>query len=50
MELHSQPVCAIIPSSNESIESERLLLRPIRDSDAAALLAIRARPEVAKTK
>lgn len=50
MELPSQPVYVMIPSPNESIESDRLVLRPIRDSDALALLAIRSRPEVAKTK
>ena len=50
MELPQQPVYVMIPSFNESIESERLLLRPICDSDAAALLAIRGRSEVAKTK
>jgi RimJ/RimL family protein N-acetyltransferase len=50
MELPSQPVYVIIPSPNESIESDRLLLRPICDSDAVALLAIRSRPEVAMTK
>lgn len=50
MELPYQPVYVTIPLTNEPIESERLLLRPICDSDAAALLAIRGRPEVAKTK
>lgn len=50
MELPSQPVYVTIPPSNEPIESARLLLRPVCDSDAAALFAIRARPEVAKTK
>ncbi|KAF3398018.1 hypothetical protein F1880_006502 [Penicillium rolfsii] len=49
MALPSQPVYVMIPSSSESIESDRLLLRPICDSDAPALLAIRSRPEVAKT-
>ncbi|CEO59580.1 hypothetical protein PMG11_04253 [Penicillium brasilianum] len=49
MELPNQPVYVTIPSINAPIESERLLLRPICDSDAAALLAIRGRPEVAKT-
>ncbi|KAJ5490703.1 Carboxypeptidase cpdS [Penicillium diatomitis] len=39
---------AEIPESLESIDSERLLLRPIGLEDAAAILAIRSRPEVAK--
>lgn len=50
MELPSQSVYVIIPPCNEPIESARLLLRPVCDSDAAALFAIRARLEVAKTK
>ncbi|KAJ5167562.1 uncharacterized protein N7482_006343 [Penicillium canariense] len=49
MELPCQPVYVNIPSSNNFAESERLLLRPICDSDAAALLAIPSRPELAKT-
>lgn len=39
-----------IPQSLGAIESERLQLRPICADDAAAILAIRSRPEVAKNK
>ena len=45
-----QPVYAIVPSQGPSIESDRLLLRPVGDSDAAALFAIRSRPEVTEMK
>ncbi|KAJ5913296.1 N-acetyltransferase GNAT family [Penicillium tannophilum] len=44
-----QPVYALVPPSGPSIESNRLLLRPVEDRDTAALFAVRARPEVAKT-
>jgi RimJ/RimL family protein N-acetyltransferase len=50
MTLPQQPVYAIVPLSGPSIESDRLLLRPITDADAAALFAIRSRPEVAEMK
>ncbi|CAG8202598.1 hypothetical protein PENNAL_c0031G03256 [Penicillium nalgiovense] len=48
MSLPQQPIYVIVPSPGPSIESDRLLLRPITDADAAALLAIRSRPEVAE--
>ncbi|KAJ5561831.1 hypothetical protein N7535_003706 [Penicillium sp. DV-2018c] len=48
MKLPNQPVCVIIPSPAPSIESSRLLLRPIISTDAPALFAIRSRPEVAE--
>ncbi|KAJ5649850.1 N-acetyltransferase GNAT family [Penicillium longicatenatum] len=47
--LPRQPVYALVPSSGPSIESNRLLLRPVKDRDTTALFAVRARPEVAKT-
>jgi ribosomal-protein-alanine N-acetyltransferase len=50
MDLPQQPVYAIVPLQGPSIESERLLLRPVADSDAAALFTIRSRPEVAEMK
>lgn len=50
MDLPQQPVYVIVPSSGPSIESDRLLLRPVTDSDAAALFSIRSRPEVAEMK
>ncbi|KAJ5154933.1 uncharacterized protein N7500_010372 [Penicillium coprophilum] len=46
MTLPQQPVYVIVPSTGPSTESDRLLLRPITDADAAALFAIRSRPEV----
>ncbi|KAJ5421169.1 hypothetical protein N7465_003688 [Penicillium sp. CMV-2018d] len=48
MGLPEQPTYVIVPSPGPSIESDRLLLRPITDADAAALFAIRSRPEVAE--
>lgn len=48
--LPHQPVHVVIPASGPSIESERLILRPVADRDTAALFAVRASPEVAKTK
>lgn len=50
MSLPKQPTYVIVPSPGPSIESDRLLLRPITDADAAALFAIRSRPEVAEMK
>lgn len=50
MSLPEQPTYVIVPSPGPSIESDRLLLRPITDADAAALFAIRSRPEVAEMK
>ncbi|KAJ5794012.1 hypothetical protein N7457_000611 [Penicillium paradoxum] len=47
MELPQQPVYVLIPSSGPSIESKRLFLRPVADTDAAALFAVRSIPEVA---
>ncbi|KAJ5573994.1 Acyl-CoA N-acyltransferase [Penicillium hispanicum] len=46
--LPPQPVYVVIPSPAPSVESSRLLLRPVADSDLRALFAIRARPEVAQ--
>jgi RimJ/RimL family protein N-acetyltransferase len=48
--LPEQPVYAIVPSLGPSIESDRLRLRPVTDSDAPALFAIRSRWEVAQMK
>ncbi|CAI7627884.1 unnamed protein product [Penicillium glandicola] len=48
MSLPHQPVYVIVPSPGPSIESDRLLLRPIIDADAGALFTIRSRPEVAE--
>ncbi|KAJ5360790.1 hypothetical protein N7517_009981 [Penicillium concentricum] len=48
MSLPEQSVYVIVPSPGPSIESDRLLLRPITDADAAALFDIRSRPEVAE--
>ncbi|KAK4861666.1 hypothetical protein LT330_003701 [Penicillium expansum] len=48
MSLPEQPTYVIVPSPGPSIESDRLLLRPITDADATALFAIRSRPEVAE--
>ncbi|KAJ5519716.1 Acyl-CoA N-acyltransferase [Penicillium fimorum] len=48
MTLPEQSVYVIVPAQGPSIESDRLLLRPITDADAAALFAIRSRPEVAE--
>ncbi|KAJ5211177.1 hypothetical protein N7491_010997 [Penicillium cf. griseofulvum] len=48
MTLPQQSVFVIVPSPGPSIESDRLLLRPITDADATALFAIRSRPEVAE--
>ncbi|KKZ60448.1 hypothetical protein EMCG_00734 [[Emmonsia] crescens] len=45
--LPKEPVYVTFPTAIPSMESSRLLLRPIVDSDAAALFAIRSRPEVA---
>ncbi|OJD22967.1 hypothetical protein ACJ73_05681 [Blastomyces percursus] len=45
--LPNEPVYVTFPTTIPSVESSRLLLRPIVDSDAAALFAIRSRPEVA---
>ncbi|KAJ5947459.1 Acyl-CoA N-acyltransferase [Penicillium verhagenii] len=45
-----EPFYVVVPLSGPSIESDRLLLRPVEDNDAAALFAVRGRPEVAKTK
>lgn len=50
IDLPKQPVYAMIPSTGPSIESDRLLLRPVTDSDASALFDIRSRPEVAEMK
>ncbi|KAJ5759912.1 hypothetical protein N7520_007068 [Penicillium odoratum] len=47
--LPRQPVYVQIPSPGPSIESNRLLLRPVEDRDTPALFAVRRRPEVAKT-
>ncbi|CAG7915912.1 unnamed protein product [Penicillium olsonii] len=47
MILPKQRVYAIVPQHGPSIESERLLLRPVEDSDATALFGIRSLPEVA---
>ncbi|KAJ5182820.1 hypothetical protein N7492_000436 [Penicillium capsulatum] len=43
-----QALDAIIPASPPSIESSRLLLRPITHADIPAVFAIRSRPEVAR--
>ncbi|KAJ5950335.1 uncharacterized protein N7479_008748 [Penicillium vulpinum] len=48
MSLPQQSVYVIVPYPGPSIESDRLLLRPVTDSDAPALFAIRSRPEVAE--
>ncbi|KLJ13785.1 hypothetical protein EMPG_11284 [Blastomyces silverae] len=45
--LPKEPVYVTFPTTIPSVESSRLLLRPIVDSDAAAIFAIRSRPEVA---
>ncbi|PGH12635.1 hypothetical protein AJ79_04133 [Helicocarpus griseus UAMH5409] len=45
-----QPVYVDLSSSIPSIKGNRLFLRPVTDSDVAALFAIRSRPEVAKSK
>lgn len=50
IDLPKQSVYAMIPSPGPSIESDRLLLRPVTDSDASALFGIRSCPEVAETK
>ncbi|KAJ6022005.1 N-acetyltransferase GNAT family [Penicillium herquei] len=44
-----QSVRVLVPSLGPSIESTRLLLRPVEARDTPALLAVRGRPEVAKT-
>ncbi|KAJ5361501.1 N-acetyltransferase GNAT family [Penicillium brevicompactum] len=48
MHLPQQPVYAIVPREGPSIESDRLIIRPVQDSDAQALFAVRSLPEVAK--
>ena len=48
--LPEQPVYVIVPSPGPSIESDRLRLRPVTDSDAPALLAVRSRWEVVQMK
>lgn len=48
--LPEQPVYVIVPSPGPSIESDRLRLRPVTDSDTPALFAIRSRWEVAQMK
>ncbi|PGH06966.1 hypothetical protein GX51_02004 [Blastomyces parvus] len=45
--LPKEPVYVTFPTTIPTVESSRLRLRPIVDSDAAALFAIRSRPEVA---
>lgn len=50
MHLPQQPVYAIVPREGPSIESDRLIIRPVQDSDAQALFAVRSLPEVAKMK
>ncbi|OJD19498.1 hypothetical protein AJ78_00567 [Emergomyces pasteurianus Ep9510] len=45
--LPKEPVYVTFPATIPPAESSRLLLRPIVDSDATALFAIRSRPEVA---
>ncbi|KAJ5609590.1 N-acetyltransferase GNAT family [Penicillium herquei] len=47
--LPHQSVRVLIPSPGPSIESTRLLLRPVEARDFPALLAVRGNPEVAKT-
>ncbi|KAJ5107805.1 N-acetyltransferase GNAT family [Penicillium angulare] len=47
--LPNQSVRVIIPATGPTIESDRLLLRPVAERDVPALFAVRARPEVAKT-
>ncbi|KAJ6107594.1 N-acetyltransferase GNAT family [Penicillium sp. IBT 18751x] len=46
--LPRQPVSVIVPAVAPSIESDRLHLRPVTDSDIPALFAIRSKPEVAQ--
>ncbi|KAJ5148953.1 N-acetyltransferase GNAT family [Penicillium atrosanguineum] len=46
--LPRQPVSVIVPPVAPNIESDRLLLRPVTDSDIPALFAVRSRPEVAR--
>jgi RimJ/RimL family protein N-acetyltransferase len=48
--LPEQPVYVIVPSPGPSIESDRLRLRPVTNSDTPALFAIRSRWEVAQMK
>jgi RimJ/RimL family protein N-acetyltransferase len=48
--LPRQPISVIVPPVAPNIESDRLHLRPITDSDIPALFAIRSRPEVARSK
>ncbi|KAF9887358.1 hypothetical protein FE257_010353 [Aspergillus nanangensis] len=47
--LPQQTVRVTIPDQLPSITTDRLLLRPLADSDAEDLFAIRSRPEVAMT-
>lgn len=46
----NQPVYAIIPSLAPSLESTRLILRPLTEDDIPAVFAIRSRPEVSEYK
>ncbi|CAI7671278.1 unnamed protein product [Penicillium pancosmium] len=46
--LPRQAVTVIVPRSPPSAESDRLLLRPIEESDLPAIFAIRSRAEVAR--
>jgi RimJ/RimL family protein N-acetyltransferase len=48
--LPEQIVRVQIPDTLAPIRTQRLLLRPLADSDADDLFAIRSRPEVARTK
>jgi hypothetical protein len=48
--LPRQAVTVIVPRPAPSAESDRLLLRPIEESDLPAIFAIRSRPEVARFK
>lgn len=50
MSVPQQNIQVQIPASLPTVVTPNLLLRPLADSDAADLFAIRSRPEVAKTK
>lgn len=50
MELPRQSVYVTFPAVIKSAESDRLLLRPVLESDVQALFSVRSSPEVAKYK